>query len=61
MNNKKHLVYAEDLIYEIMQYPSRDLSKSLIHKCTKDFIKEHSVSIWQHIKNSFAWRFKKDV
>ena len=46
---KKHLVYAEDLIYEIMQYPSKSLSKSLINACAEKIINEKEVSIWKHI------------
>lgn len=44
---KKHLVYAEDMIYEIMMYPSRNLSKGLIKSCTEKVIKEKEVSLWQ--------------
>ena len=48
-NSKKHLVYAEDLLYEIMQYPSRNISKSLVKACTDRVIAVHEVSVWRHI------------
>ncbi len=51
MKTKKHLVYAEDLIYEIMQYPSRSLSKGLVHSCAAEVIKEKEVSVFKHILN----------
>ena len=46
---KKHLVYAEDLIYEIMIYPSGKISKGLIRHCTEKVIKEKEISIWKAI------------
>lgn len=58
---KKHVVYAEDLLWEIMQYPSKNISKALIRQCVETVIKEKPVSIWQHIKNSTVSRFKKDA
>lgn len=51
MKTKKHLVYAEDLIYEIMQYPSRSLSKGLVHSCAAEVIKEKEVNVFKHIWN----------
>ena len=48
---KKNLVYAEDLIYEIMQYPSKNISKALIRQCAEKVIAEKKVSIWRHIWN----------
>ena len=48
---KKHLIYAEDLLYEIMQYPSSHISKRLIQECTTTVIKEREVSILRHIFN----------
>jgi hypothetical protein len=56
---KKHLVYAEDLIYEIMQYPSKSLSKGLIHKCADEVIKEKEVSTWKHIWNLLTGKVRK--
>jgi hypothetical protein len=55
---KKHLVYAEDLIYDIMQHPSRDLSKGLIHKCTNDFVKENTIGFWKHLWHCLTWWVK---
>ena len=54
---KKHLVYAEDLLYEIMQYPSRNLSKGLIRECTNKVISEHRVTIWRHLFNCIKGLF----
>ena len=56
---KKHLVYAEDLIYEIMQYPSKNISKSLINACADKVIKEKEVSIWKHILNRIKEFFRR--
>lgn len=56
---KKHLVYAEDLIYEIMQYPSRSLSKGLISICAKKIIKEKEVSIWKYICDQVKEFFRR--
>ena len=56
---KKHLVYAEDLIYEIMQYPSKSLSKGLINICAEKVIKEKEVSIWKHIWNRVKEFFRR--
>ena len=56
---KKHLVYAEDLIYEIMQYPSRSISKGLLQQCADRVIVEKSITIWQHIWNCIKGCFKK--
>jgi hypothetical protein len=58
---KKHLVYAEDLLWEIMQYPSHNISKGLIRSCTEKIIKEKQVSLWQYIRDSFIRRFSKDA
>lgn len=46
---KKHVICAEDLLYEIMQHPSKSISKTLIRECTEKIVNEKSVSIWQHI------------
>ena len=56
---KKHLVYAEDMMYEIMQYPSRDLSKKLIRHCTAEAIKNNEVTIWQHVRYCIKGWFKR--
>lgn len=58
-NNKKHLVYAEDLLYEIMQYPSRNISKSLIKTCVDHVIADQEVSIWRHIWNTIKGWFTR--
>ena len=59
MKTKKHLVYAEDLIYEIMQHPSRNISKGLIRQCAAEVIKENKVTIWKHIWNCIAGKVYK--
>ena len=59
-SNKKHLVYAEDLLWEIMQYPSRNISKSLVKACTDKVIKEQEVSILKHIWNTIKGWFIKN-
>ena len=46
---KKHVIYAEDLIDEIMKYPSRDFSKALIRHCAAAVVEDKQVSLWQHI------------
>ena len=46
---KKHLIYAEDLVYEIMQHPSKTISKRLIKDCADRIVAEKPVSIWQYI------------
>jgi hypothetical protein len=51
MKTKNHVIYAEDLLWEIMQYPSKNISKSLIRECTKKVIAEKEISIWKHIRN----------
>ena len=59
MKTVKHLVYAEDLIYEIMQHPSKSLSKGLIRQCADEVIKEKEVSIWKHICNCITGKVRK--
>ena len=44
-NSVKHLVYAEDVLWEIMQHPSRNISKSLIKQLVEKVIKEKEVTI----------------
>ena len=56
---KKHLVYAEDLVYEIMQYPSKSISKRMIRSCADKVIEEKQVSLWRHIINCFKELFIK--
>ena len=56
---KKHLVYAEDIVYEIMQYPSKSISKALIRDCVATVINEREVSIWQHFWNCIKELFKR--
>jgi hypothetical protein len=58
---KKHLVYAEDLVYEIMQYPSKSISKTLIRDIAEEVIATQSVSIWRHILNTVKGWFTRNV
>ena len=46
---KKHLVYAEDIIYEIMQYHSNNITKRAVRDCVELVIAEKRVSVWYHI------------
>ena len=45
---KKHLIYAEDLLYELMQYPGNRLSKRAVAICYETVIKEKEVSFFRH-------------
>ncbi len=56
---KKHLVYAEDIMYEIMQYPSSSISKGLIRDCVATVINEREVSVLKHIWNRIKELFKR--
>ena len=56
---KKHLVYAEDLMNEILQYPSHSISKTLIRECTAKVIEEKPVSVWQQLKNNIKELVKR--
>ena len=51
MKTKNHVIYAEDMLWEIMQYPSKNISKSLIRECANKVIAEKEISIWKHISN----------
>ena len=46
---KKHLVYAEDILYEIMQYPHTAMNKCAIKSCLLQAAEDCEISIWQHI------------
>lgn len=54
---KKHLVYAEDLQYELMQYPRSTMPKAEIHACVERVINTKSVTIWQHLWNKIRELF----
>lgn len=56
---KKHLVYAEDILYELMQYPNAMMSKGLIKAHILQAIQEREVNIWQHIWNNLKALFKR--
>lgn len=48
-NNGKHLVYAEEILYKLMQYPDSELSKHVIRKLVDEVIEENEVIIMPHI------------
>lgn len=41
--NKKHMVYAEDILWEIMQYPSRNLTKGLVKQLIEKVMDEKEI------------------
>lgn len=55
----KHLVYIEDVIYEIMQYPNGIMTKKSIRDCIEKVREEKSISIWKHIWNVIKGWFVK--
>jgi hypothetical protein len=59
MKYKKHLVYAEDLLYEIMMYPSSTMTKGSIRHCAEKVIEEQTVSIWRAILDKIKSWFVK--
>ena len=40
---KKHLVYAEDVVYEIMQHPSKNITKGLVKQLVDKVVEEKEV------------------
>ncbi len=56
---EKHVIYAEDLLWEIMQHPSKSISKSLIRECTDKVIAEKELTMWQAVKGTLTRRVKK--
>ena len=55
----KHLVYAEDVIWEIMQYPHSFMSKSDIRQCATEAAEKNRITIWIHITNLIKEFFKR--
>jgi hypothetical protein len=53
---KKHLVYLEDILEEIMKYPSRDFSKTMINACAAKVLHEKEVNVWKHIWSTITGR-----
>lgn len=41
---KKHLVYAEDIVYAIMQYPSKNITKSIVKQIIDRVVEEKRVN-----------------
>lgn len=56
---RKHLIYAEDLVYEIMQYPGGSVPKSVIRAYAETAVTIRPVGFWQHMWNRIRWLFKK--
>jgi len=40
---EKHLVYAEDIIYKIMQHPSKNITKGLVKQLVDEVVAENEV------------------
>ena len=45
MNNDKHLVYAEDILLAIMQYPGKNITKGLVKRIVEQVVKEKEITI----------------
>ena len=45
VDTNKHLVYAEDIIYAIMQYPFHNLEKSTVKQIIEQVTEEKKVTI----------------
>lgn len=41
----KHMVYAEDILYAIMQHPSKNITKGLIKQIVEQVVEEKEVTI----------------
>ncbi len=41
----KHMVYAEDILYAIMQHPSKNITKGLIKQIVEQVVEEREVTI----------------
>lgn len=55
----KTLIYAEDLLWEIMQYPAKNITKGIVKSCAEKVITEKQVNIFVHIWNLIKELFKK--
>lgn len=44
-NNEKHMVYAEDIIYAIMQHPSNNITKCLVKQLVWQVVAEKEITI----------------
>lgn len=45
MTNRKHIVYAEDVVYKLMQYPYSSIPKGEIRKLVEAVAAEQEVNI----------------
>jgi hypothetical protein len=45
MEGRKHLVYAEDILYKLMQYPDNVICKTRIHELISEVVTEAEVPI----------------
>jgi predicted RNA binding protein YcfA (HicA-like mRNA interferase family) len=43
--NQKHMVYAEDILYAIMQHPSKNITKGLVKQIVEQVVAEKEVTI----------------
>lgn len=50
-NSEKVLVYAEDVLMELMQYPNKQLSKGVVKSIIDSVVKEKAVKIEDLLKN----------
>lgn len=41
----KHMVYAEDILYAIMQYPGKSITKGLVKQIVEQVVKEKEITI----------------
>lgn len=53
-NRKKHIVYAEDIIWALMQYPDSTMSKSAIKSTINEVVKEKEVAI-ESLMSTAGW------
>lgn len=44
-NQKKHMVYAEDILWAIMQHPSKNITKGLVKQIIEQVVAEKEVTI----------------
>ena len=49
MANKKRLVYAEDILYELMQYENSNVPKSVIKRIINKVAREREVAVPERI------------
>ena len=45
VDTDKHMVYAEDILWAIMQYPSRHITKSIVKRIIEQVVKEKEITV----------------